>query len=310
VLKELGNSVKVILYDRAVSPLSGVFALVWLGFNWKALAVLILGRDDIVTRITYIDAHYVDVWRNVYYPAIVSAGVLLLYPFIALAAYALWEKVSTWKTNLKQRFEDTVALPLAKSLALRREMKEQEKQYADAMESRDARIAELQSTNQNLSSELAKLKESLSKGSALEIELGKRVEELSQAQGRISALSDQVSRKDAELRSRESTMQYLETRVKTLEGGGVDAEVLQEERKILAAIANAEEKEFQIDEADAVREAGLSKVEGRYYVDRLVDKKLIFKASNKTGREHLFLHPAGREQLVRLKREHDMKRKP
>src|SRR5947207_2107332 len=120
MLRELSNSVKAILYDRAVSPLSGVLALVWIAFNWKALAVLFWGQDDITARIAYIESHYIDVWRNLYYPALVSAATIILYPFAALLAYALWEKIASWKLQLKQKFEGTIALPVSTSIAIRK----------------------------------------------------------------------------------------------------------------------------------------------------------------------------------------------
>jgi len=213
MLRELTNSIKAILYERAVSPLSGVIATVWVGFNWKTLAVLFWGTTDVTTRIAYIEEHYVDVWRNLYYPAMVSAAVLIIYPFVALLAYALWEKVGSWKLILKQRFEGTVALPLAKSLAIWTEMREKDKQFNTAIEAKDNRLTELQKQNQDLSSELNNLKESLSKGGDLEVEISKRTEQLAQAE---SALRDEVENRNRKERDLEKALESRDAEIAKL----------------------------------------------------------------------------------------------
>src|SRR5262245_54287660 len=133
MLQELTNSLKVMLYERAVSPLSGVFLGFWTLFNWTALAVFFLGDGDVKSRIAFIEAGYVDILANLYYPLIWSAIFLLVYPFLALGPFALWEKVSGWKVSLKQRFDSTIALSVPQSLALRQEIREKEKQFSEAM---------------------------------------------------------------------------------------------------------------------------------------------------------------------------------
>ena len=87
MLKEVFTSLKATLYERALSPLAGAFLLVWLGFNWKPVFVMLFGADKIYDRITYVEQHYVDRWQNVGLPFVVTTVLLLLYPLMAAGAF-------------------------------------------------------------------------------------------------------------------------------------------------------------------------------------------------------------------------------
>jgi membrane-associated HD superfamily phosphohydrolase len=307
MLRELTNSIKAILYERAVSPLSGVIFIVWVGFNWKPLAVLFWGADDVTARIAYIDAHYVDAWRNLYYPVILSAAVLIIYPFVALLAFALWEKVASWKLKLKQKFEGTVALPVTKSLAIWTEMREKDKQFNLAFEAKDNRITELEKQSGDLSKELNNLKESLSKGSNLEVEIAKRTAQLAQVEAAFRDEIEKRNKKDQErgkiLEKREAEIAKLQDQINVL---AVDAPKPQrldkEELKLLLIIADAEEKNMLVDETVAIKKAGLTKVDGTYYMDNLRSKNFIYSEMDDDGSESIMLKQPGRAYLVQLKR--------
>lgn len=308
MLRELGNSIKAILYDRAVSPLSGVIGVVWIAFNWKPLVVLFWGANDITARITYIEANYVDVWRNLYYPAIWAAVVLVVYPFAALLAYALWEKVDSWKLRLKQQFEGTVTLPISKSLAIWTEMREKDKQFNIAFEAKDNRIAELEKQSGDLSRELANLKESLSKGSTLEVEIAKRTEQLAQAESALRDEKEKRSKREQDfarkLELREAELATVKDRLNTLALSTPKLPDLEEqELKLLTAIADAEEKNMWVEEGDAIKSAGLTRVEGNHYIQSLKSRNYISSQSDTDGEgSYLSLQQPGRAYVIQIRR--------
>jgi membrane-associated HD superfamily phosphohydrolase len=306
MFRELTNSIKALLYERAVSPLSGVIFIVWVGFNWKPLAVLFWGVEDVSARITYIEAHYVDAWRNLYYPAIVSAVVLIIYPFVALLAFALWEKVASWKLTLKQRFEGTVALPVSKSLAIWTEMREQDKQFNVAIEAKDNRIMELEKQSGDLSKELNNLKESLSQGSTLEAEIAKRTEQLAQTEAVLRGEREARAKAERELgkmlKEREVELTTLQDKIRELSMDVYDPQKLEEEElKILRAIANAEEQNLAAEEDEIIKMVGLKRVDGNYYVESLKSRNFI-SPFTRDGEKFLKLQQPGRAYLVQLKR--------
>jgi hypothetical protein len=305
MFKEIGNSIKAILYDRAVSPLSGVVALVWIGFNWKAIAVLLWGHDDITARITHIENHYVDVWRNLYYPLLSATAILLLYPFAALAAYALWERVASWKLGLKQRFEGTVALPVAKSLAIWTEMREKDKQFGIAIEAKDNRMKELENHTQALATELNNLKESLSKGTSLEAEIAKRTEQLAVAENALR-LETQKQRDAAQrLKTQDEEMSRLRGMVSELQQQHAPSlpQLDEQEQTLLDAVAFAEDRSTSPAISDVFKRAGLTRVEARHYLDSLKQRDFVYVAASEEGGEDgLFLQPAARAYLVAMKR--------
>ncbi|MDH1168655.1 hypothetical protein [Pantoea agglomerans] len=44
--------------ERIKSPFLGAFVFSWLGFNWQMLAILFLSKDDILTRLNYINLNF------------------------------------------------------------------------------------------------------------------------------------------------------------------------------------------------------------------------------------------------------------
>jgi hypothetical protein len=297
MFRELTSSIKAILYERAVSPLSGVVALVWVSFNWKPLVVLFWATNDVTARIAYIEGHYVDAWRNLYYPIIVSAAILVTYPFVALLAYALWEKVASWKLELKQRFEGTVALPVSKSLAIWTEMREKDKQFNVAIEAKDDRIAELENQNQNLLSELNNLKESLSKGSGLEIEIAKRTEQLARAEAALKAESEKTKDLSMKLKNQEAEIVKFYDYLKDADSKSKELE--EGELKLLSLIGQAEEKDMGLEVSEAIKRAKLTKVVGNYYIESLKNKHLINLFTDEdSSKEFLMLEQPGRALLI------------
>ena len=214
IFKELSTSLKATLYERAMSPLSGSFVGAWIIFNWKAIAVFVWGQGDMSSKILFIENHYVDIWANLYYPAIWAAIFVFVYPIAALVPYALWEKVSGWKLQIKQRFENTVALPVPQSIALRKELRDKEREFLLSMESKDAKISELQSLNEATSNELAKLKEAISSKGDAESQLVRMTERLTQTELALNQV-----KQDSDLKEREARTQtdHFRQRISDLE---------------------------------------------------------------------------------------------
>jgi hypothetical protein len=130
MLSELSNSIKASLYERAISPLSGVFFISWVVINWRLLSVLFLSNQDIVSRISFIDSSYVNSYPNFWEPIWISVVIAVCYPFIGIIPYFLWEKANAIKLTIKAKLEIDTPLTVEQQKQMRQQLEKlTRKQY-------------------------------------------------------------------------------------------------------------------------------------------------------------------------------------
>lgn len=144
MINEMKKSFKAILYERVTSPLSGILILAWLIFNWKACLVLALGDDSIYKRIIFVQANYVNIYDNIYYPAFYSIVFILIYPWITLGPFYIWQRSNYIKSKIKNNFELQTPLTIEKSIELRKEMRQKEIEFTEMMSSKNTKQIELE----------------------------------------------------------------------------------------------------------------------------------------------------------------------
>lgn len=150
MIKEFLGSIRSIMHERVISPLSGVLTLVWFGFNWKPVLLMILSDTPVEARIEVIQKDYSNPAINIWNPLLASLIVLILYPFLSAAAFWLWEKVSAWKQIAKHRFSLEIPLTLQQSLEVRKEIEEVNNRFSTLLSNKENQIKELQAANSQL----------------------------------------------------------------------------------------------------------------------------------------------------------------
>lgn len=148
---EFKKSLKASLYERAASPIIGAFVSAWLIFNWKLCLVVAFADDSIYDRLAFIEkSPYIDIWLNLYFPAIAAAVFIALYPLASLLPYMWWEWYAKKKSEIKNSMQRGVLLSLEKSIELRNEIDNQEAKFEEMLKSKEQKNAELLVMHENL----------------------------------------------------------------------------------------------------------------------------------------------------------------
>ncbi|HEY6871781.1 MAG TPA: hypothetical protein VI298_03525 [Geobacteraceae bacterium] len=122
MIKDFTDSIKIVLHERLTSPMVGIFALTWLGFNWKIPLILIWGEMPMENRVAHVGLHYLsNINNNLYLPLMYSAIIIILYPIVSLIPFYWWSKSSAIKVKIKQKIEGNVLLTIDQSIKLREE---------------------------------------------------------------------------------------------------------------------------------------------------------------------------------------------
>ncbi|MGJ8655064.1 MAG: hypothetical protein ACSHX6_01335 [Akkermansiaceae bacterium] len=104
-MKDLVNSVKNQISSRCSSPLFGAFVLSWLTFNHKYLFIL-FSEGEVDSRLELAGKTSFPNWNSalingICYPLGSALIFLLLYPLLAIAVFAYWEKTQVWLKTIK-----------------------------------------------------------------------------------------------------------------------------------------------------------------------------------------------------------------
>lgn len=146
MLKELATSFKAILYDRIVSPLSGAFLLSWIIFNWKILALIFLGKTPIIERISYIESNYINIDSIIINPAISTAIIVFIYPWISNVAYIVWQKSLSFKIQTRIKYENSTPLTVEQSVELRKEIQKKDIEFNELLSAKNQKILDQKDT--------------------------------------------------------------------------------------------------------------------------------------------------------------------
>ena len=150
MISEMQKSIKAILYERVTSPLSGIFILVWLLFNWKLCLVLTLGNNEISDRIAFVELNYININNNLYYPLFYTLAFIVIYPWISLGPFYIWQRANFHKNKIKNAFDSKTQLTIEQSVELRREIRQKEIEFAEMLSAKNSKQVELESENQHL----------------------------------------------------------------------------------------------------------------------------------------------------------------
>lgn len=130
MLTELRDSAKKIIGERLVSPVLGTFTLFYLVCNWKLLFIAFASDIETTSKIESI-SKYLSKEHSIIRPVLEALVFIIIYPWIAMAAFYLWELAKKFKKEIFYRFENKTVLPIEKAVALREEHKKLNERFLD-----------------------------------------------------------------------------------------------------------------------------------------------------------------------------------
>jgi hypothetical protein len=142
MIDEFKKSINNILYERVTSPFYGTFIISWIIWNWNIvyLTLFVSEKSLKVSKLVYINSNLIDYCKMIWYPLASSALLILVLPFVANGAFYVNLKFSAWKKNQKQIIEGDELLSKNESIALRKEILEQENKFLLLLNSKDKEI--------------------------------------------------------------------------------------------------------------------------------------------------------------------------
>ena len=179
MLQEFRRSVSSVFADRFTSPVFGTLFVSWIIINWETALVLISSSMGTLEKISYIEKHW-NFWGHIGYPAISSVVVMLIYPWLAIAGFYVWENPKRHKRAIKNKLEENTLLTKEEQAALRIEIRGVEDRYNDLARGSkeieegyrvllsgeqeknrqlEEKVIELRSFAENLSSEINRLRQ-------------------------------------------------------------------------------------------------------------------------------------------------------
>lgn len=160
-MNDLITSIKADLYERAASPLFGMFSISWALWNYK-LIMVIFSSMEIKAKLEFISQDlYPELVASILqagiYPAITTAVFIFIYPYPAKYVYEHTRNRQKELKEIKQKIEDETPLTIEESREIRRELIKLELEYDKELERRkdeNDRLKEVIEELNNKSSEL------------------------------------------------------------------------------------------------------------------------------------------------------------
>lgn len=105
------KSIKAQLYDRAVSPLFGTFALSWAAWNYKFI-VLLVSTMEVEKKLSYIPSVLYTSWGDrlgtgLIFPAITTFAFIYGYPHVAKPVYRYVRQKQKELREIKHAIEES-----------------------------------------------------------------------------------------------------------------------------------------------------------------------------------------------------------
>src|SRR6266851_7214692 len=147
MLNDVITTIKAQLYDRAVSPLFGAFALSWVGWNYRFIAVL-LYSIPINEKFNFIDkVLFPDFWtivtRGIIYPLLTTAFNIYVYPWPAKKVFEYWRNRQKELNEIRQKIEDETPLTKEEARQIRQEVRLARDEFDREIIARDTEIKRL-----------------------------------------------------------------------------------------------------------------------------------------------------------------------
>src|SRR5688572_18749502 len=109
MLQDFRKSVSSVFADRLTSPVFGAFFVSWVVINWRIGLILFSQSMETSEKIQAIEG-LLGFWKCVGYPAISSLIVILVYPWLAVGGFYVWENPKRHKRRIQNAFDGKTPL--------------------------------------------------------------------------------------------------------------------------------------------------------------------------------------------------------
>lgn len=146
MISDLKKSFSAILNERVSSPFYGALIVSWLVWNWKIVYLTIFISENTLKtdKITHIVDNYSDLSHLIIYPLLSTIFIVAIVPFFSNGSYWLFLIFNQWKINKQNEVQKKELLTLEQSIALREQIKSQEKRFEELLEDKNLRIKQLE----------------------------------------------------------------------------------------------------------------------------------------------------------------------
>lgn len=145
MFEEVKKSIYAVLYERLTSPLAGTFVFTWLIWNWKIWYVtFFIKQSSGLNKILYISEQLSDYYVSVIFPVISTLGLLLLYPFLSVAAFFISSKFEKWKYDLKQGIQKNKLVDERTHIAVLESLDQQAGKFSEMMAKKEKDVHDLE----------------------------------------------------------------------------------------------------------------------------------------------------------------------
>ena len=157
MISEISKSIKATLYDRIVSPVSGMFLLSWGIWNWKLCLILFFASYGVDQKITTISTLYINKYDNLIYPVIYTSILIFAYPIVSILPTRTWEWANAYKSKMKHKYSLGVTLTLEQSISIRQELEKEKLELNGIIESYKIKYEQEKTTSTELGLQLTAL---------------------------------------------------------------------------------------------------------------------------------------------------------
>ncbi len=156
MIKDLLNSIKVHLYERATSPLLGAFVVSWGLWNYRFLLVItssepVTKKFEIIDKTIYCEPSGYLLQGGIF-PLVTALAFIFFYPYPARWVYGYSRNRQKELKELRQKIDDETPLTKKESRAIRREALNLERALQSKIDSRDKEIQRLKEEIEAISS--------------------------------------------------------------------------------------------------------------------------------------------------------------
>lgn len=141
MIDEFIKTIKANLYERSTSPIAGAFIISWCSWNYRILIYLFSDESpkakiDAIQNLTNIKV-------GLFYPLLVAAFFIFVYPYPARFTYWFWRKQKTAMRVIRQKIESEELLSREESRDIKRQMDNLQTEQNKVIERKDTEITDL-----------------------------------------------------------------------------------------------------------------------------------------------------------------------
>jgi hypothetical protein len=166
-MEDILKSIRVQLYERAVSPLTGGFIIAWCLWNYRFFLVL-FSELTLSEKIEWIDCDLYDSRQDAFYfvllyPLLSTVFYLFIYPYIARLVFKFVRKKQVEMINDKKEIDGKILVDEEEFQQFKKDVHSMEEEYRKESDNKDKEIQNRNEKIESLRDDIKGLKEGMDK---------------------------------------------------------------------------------------------------------------------------------------------------